>query len=104
MNIHLIPGWLKKNSRNVGPVSTGTATVVGVVGLVPGVVAVPSTAGVVGTGAGRTLGGVGGVTLSGAWIACNIKQYRFLSASPTMNGWTHRGKYDGTAEPKEPGD
>ena len=73
-NIHLIPGWLKKNSRNVGPVSTGTATVVGVVGLVPGVAAVPSTAGVAGTGAGRILDGAGGVTRSGAWIACNIKQ------------------------------
>jgi len=85
-------------------VSTGTATVVGVVGVVPGVVAVPSTAGIVGTGAGRTRAEVGGVALSGAWIACNIKQYRFLSASTTMNGWTHRGKDDGTTEPKEPRD
>jgi len=85
-------------------VSTGTATVVGVVGLVPGVAAIPSTAGVAGAGAGRTLAGAGGVTRSGAWIACNIKQYRFLSASSTMNGGTHRGKDDGTTEPKEPGD
>ena len=74
---------MKKNSRNVGPVSSeGSATVVeGVVGVVPEAVATaPSIVGVgVGagmTGAGRKRG-AGVVTLSGAWIACNIKQYRY---------------------------
>jgi hypothetical protein len=84
-------------------VSTGTPTVVGVVGFVPGPVTVPSTAGAVGTSAGRTRAGAGGVTLSGAWIACNIKQYRYSSACPTLDR-TYRGKDDCAAEPKESGD
>ena len=68
MDIHLIPGWLKKNSRNDGPGSPaiGATTVVGVVGLVTGEpVAAPSIAGVGATGAGR-MRGAGVVTLSGA--------------------------------------
>lgn len=78
-NIRLIPGWLKKNSRNDGPGSSagGATAVVGVVGLIPGEsVATPSIAGVGVTGTGRTRG-AGVVTLSGAWIACNIRQYRY---------------------------
>ena len=71
---------MKKNSRNVGPVSSeGSATVVeGVVGVVPSVATTAPS--VTGTGAGVTTGrkrGAGVVTLSGAWIACNIKQYRY---------------------------
>ena len=69
---------MKKNSRNVGPVSSeGSATVVvGVAGVVPGVAATSLSVAGVGagtTGAGRSRG-AGVVTLSGAWIACNIKQ------------------------------
>lgn len=94
--------------QNVGPSSTasdtgGAVVVIGVSGFPSP--SEPSKAGAgAATGAGRMTRGAGGVTLSGAWMVCNIKQYRCSSAELfTMIGAHTEAKMTALRNPKKPG-
>jgi hypothetical protein len=101
-DLRRIPGWLKKNSRNVGPEST-SGWAAAVVTAWPAGEFVPSAAGT-GAGGGRILGTGGGEALSGAWIAWSWIQYRYPSADILLGtGKLTEAKMTALQNPKKAG-